>query len=473
MIYITEGSIEPYERKDIKKSIIDLSQSILKFLKEYEYPSENVLVSIEERSVLFVNIIRVLNKLDEKDRVKAYYISKFIAACASGLFDAALNYLWNETILNLKVKIINFDLDYFYDCIINNPNERNEFNTADDLDNLQDWQLIQGCYDIGILSEIGLKHLHYIRDMRNFASAAHPNNTEITGLQLSSWLETCIREVLSKEPSDPSISTRQLLINIRSQTLSDDDIPPISEAILRLPSILANSMIKPLFGMYVDPKVGQPVKINIERIVKYVWDRVDEDTKNEIGLKYGVYSVNGDITRKNLARSFLEFVNGLIYLTEEQLTIELKEKIKNLLDAHYQYYNFYNEKPHAEILKTFIQQSEQIPDLVRFDYVKTLIICRLGNYYGIARNAISIYNDLIDKFKDRDIICFLRLLNDHEFKIEFYPHLMGKTYKYIATRLKEKTSNKLLLKALDTVLESSYSELISINLWNKIKDLLK
>lgn len=50
---------------------------------------------------------------------------------------------------------------------------------------------------------------------------------------------------------------------------------------------------------------------------------------------------------------------------------------------------------------------------------------------------------------------------------------MGKTYKYIATRLKEKTSNKLLLKALDTVLESSYSELISINLWNKIKDLLK
>ena len=41
------------------------------------------------------------------------YISKFIAACGAGLFDAAINFLWNETVVNLRNKVIRFDMDYF------------------------------------------------------------------------------------------------------------------------------------------------------------------------------------------------------------------------------------------------------------------------------------------------------------------------------------------------------------------------
>ncbi|NES06504.1 MAG: hypothetical protein F6K22_29025 [Okeania sp. SIO2F4] len=52
--------------------------------------------------------------------------------------------------------------------------------------------------------------IDYIRDMRNHASAAHPNHNEITGLQLASWLETCIQEVIGKEPEGAVIEVKKL-----------------------------------------------------------------------------------------------------------------------------------------------------------------------------------------------------------------------------------------------------------------------
>ena len=141
------------------------------------------------------------NHLDDEQRQKALYISKFFAAVGAGLFDAALNYLWNETIVNLRYKVIRFDLEYFYDSVVTDSDRRSKFKSEEDLKKLDDWELIRGCRETGILSDIGFKHLDYIRDMRNFASAAHPNHNQLTGLQIVSWLETCIIEVLAREPS--------------------------------------------------------------------------------------------------------------------------------------------------------------------------------------------------------------------------------------------------------------------------------
>jgi hypothetical protein len=38
--------------------------------------------------------------------------------------------------------------------------------------------------------------------MRSHASAAHPDQVDLTGLQLANWLETCIRRVITL-PQDP------------------------------------------------------------------------------------------------------------------------------------------------------------------------------------------------------------------------------------------------------------------------------
>jgi len=66
---------------------------VLGFLREQGLPTDSVLVSVHERIVVFKNITDVLSKINYDQKPRSVYISKYIAAVASGLFDAALNYL--------------------------------------------------------------------------------------------------------------------------------------------------------------------------------------------------------------------------------------------------------------------------------------------------------------------------------------------------------------------------------------------
>ena len=171
----------------------DFEEGLLNFIDRHDLPTENVLVSIEERMDVFNNLENAISRLNSNKKKQSIYISKYIAATAQGLFDAALNYLWDETVSELRQRIANYDLPYFYDNAIKNPEKRKDFQTEKDLVHLNDDDLIRGAREIELISDLGYRHLNFIRDMRNHASAAHPNQNEITGLLLVGWLQICIR----------------------------------------------------------------------------------------------------------------------------------------------------------------------------------------------------------------------------------------------------------------------------------------
>ncbi|NER28746.1 MAG: hypothetical protein F6J89_14195 [Symploca sp. SIO1C4] len=57
--------------------------------------------------------------------------------------------------------------------------------------------------------------------MRNWVSAAHPNQNELTGLQVITWLETCIKEVISLPLPQGTIEIKKLLTNIKNNSISE------------------------------------------------------------------------------------------------------------------------------------------------------------------------------------------------------------------------------------------------------------
>jgi hypothetical protein len=410
--------------------------------------------------------------LTSEQRDNAHYISKFIASCSVGLFDAALNYLWNETIVNLRNKVVRFDLEYFYDSALGNSKKRSEFKNEDDLVKLEDWELIRGCQETGFITDIGFKHLNHIRDMRNFASAAHPNHTQLTGFQLLGWLDTCIREVLGKEPSGPVLTIRTLLNNIRNETFTPRDSIPIIASIQTLPQDLVNSLLKALFGMYADEKLDVNVRNNINLIAKAAWDQSTETPKNEIALKYAYLSANAEIGKRNLAKEFLTIVDGLGYLSEEQIAIDIKERVDSLLSAHAAFNNFYNEEPHAKTLSKLIPKTGTIPASVRTDYVKAIIICKMGNYFGVSYTAEPYYNEMIGKFQTPEIIELLKLLNDKEIIMLFDNEARANRYKSVLISLKDLTTDNKIKTAINTVLDSSTIDMQSTKTYLAIKQLL-
>jgi hypothetical protein len=433
-------------------------------------PTEGVLVRVPERAKVANNIPDIVGEhLNEEQRSRALYISKFFAAVGAGLFDAALNYLWNETIVNLREKVARFDLKYFYDSVITDTDKRKRFKTEDDLSNLADWELIRGCRETGILSDTGFKHLDYIRSMRNFASAAHPNQNQLTGLQLASWLETCIIEVLAQEPSGPVLEIKKLLFNIREHRLSRGDADPIISNIQKLPLDLAKSLLRAVFGMYTDQKTSSDVRSNIDFLSESLWHQVDDESRHEVGLKHARFSANGELTRKRLAEMFLQRVDGISFMTDEQLTLRIDDQLDKLWNAHIGWDNFYNEPPHAKALVQNIPPSGVIPSTVRTRYVRVLTMCRIGNGHGVSNAAVKYYDELIDRFHDKEITAFVKLLNDSDVTSRLQFTSCAENFSSIAKRLYSKTSNVLLQNALRVIYNTGPRELA----WLKSKPTIK
>lgn len=444
----------------LSTTVGDYQKNLSDFLSFLKLPSEKILVDYKERKKVIINIPDIVGNIDECIRENSYYISKFIAASGAGLFDAALNYIWDETITSLRKKIGLFDLEYFKSTLP--EDKKKKVNTIDDLKHIDDNDVVSGCSDIGILSEIGYKHINYIRDMRNWVSAAHPNQVELTGLNICAWLEICIREVIGKEPSKPAIQTQQLLTNLRNNVYTKNDVGAIKQALLTTPTEFIISLFTTLFGMFCDPKGKVEVKNNIRLIAKDIWTLLPEQNRKETGIKYAQWSVNGDLPRKTAAREFLEAVEGLSYLTEDVVSVELTDALRLLHNTHNSFYNFYNEPPFARLIKKYIPDNGAVPDAVRRNYVRTLLLCKMGNCFGVSVLAEPVYDELISKFTDKEITETLFLFRDLFVIAELSYEKCQINMRSILELLKTHTSNSRLLQLIDYILSKNNKQFESI-----------
>jgi hypothetical protein len=110
---VPTGPLVPAVLARVGELVADFERAMLVELSEIGLPSEGVLVSIDERRTVLANFQNAISLVEFEDRGRALYLSKFLAAIGAGLFDAALNYLWDETIAELRRRIASCDLAYF------------------------------------------------------------------------------------------------------------------------------------------------------------------------------------------------------------------------------------------------------------------------------------------------------------------------------------------------------------------------
>lgn len=447
-----EGSgLQPYGGTEIAPAVEIFSTQVVSYLDYLGLPKDNILVPYERRRPVFQNMPTVLDSLTEEKRLAAVYISKFVAACAVGLFDAALNYLWNETVRNLREKVARFDLSYFFDSVVREPDRRSRLRSEPDLEKIDDWELIRGCHATGITTETGFRHLDYVRNMRNHASAAHPNQVEITGLQIVSWLETCIVEVLAKEPSEPAIKIQQLLNSLRTEQLSEADVPIIEAALPLLPEDLSSSLLRAMVGMYTDTDIDSRVRDNMKLVARSVWGVAPDEARREAGVKQATLAVNGEVSRANLAREFIEIVDGLEYLPDSTLATELSTVLDNLETAHSGWHNFSAEQPPAKLLFRLVPKSGDVPKSILVKYVKTLTMCSIGNGHGVSWAAEDYYDALISRFSDSNIVAFINLVRDPEIASRLQFQSCVRRYQSLAVRLNERAVRPRIKEILSFV----------------------
>jgi hypothetical protein len=144
----------------LETSIQGFSAPLAGYLGSLGLPTENVLVDFGERRFVLQSLQHTIDVLPYEERAKAFYLSKFSVSVAVGLFDAALNFLWDETILALRRLAAAIDLSYFFDSAEKREAYRAKLQMADDLATLDDLTLIDTCARVDLISDVNRERLH-------------------------------------------------------------------------------------------------------------------------------------------------------------------------------------------------------------------------------------------------------------------------------------------------------------------------
>ena len=119
-------------------------QKITEFLANLGLPSDNIIATNQERGIINQTLPGYISQLPAELKKDARYLSKFVVGAGFGLFDYALNSIWNEVTLALRNKAITYGLDIFFDASVGGK-MRELYNTEEDLAGLKDNTLLNTC----------------------------------------------------------------------------------------------------------------------------------------------------------------------------------------------------------------------------------------------------------------------------------------------------------------------------------------
>ncbi|WP_122417729.1 hypothetical protein [Pseudomonas viridiflava] len=472
----TKSSLIAVDAGQLVSPIGELNVQLESYLKSIGLPVTDVVASISERKKIITQLSDALEILPYEDRAKSYYLSRFTIAIAAGLFDGALNYLWDETVRALRLQVIAFDVQYFYSVAEKISSRYKGLSKPEEIDQISEHDLLEGCRRVGLVTDVNYQRLEHVNYMRNHASAAHPNDNVIDGYEMLGWLTVCLKHAITAEPDHSLISIKQLLQNIRTISLPAADFPAICYDLAKQPQERIDDFLWTIFGIYIDDKTAQHARENIEGICSGVWQAATEDRKYEIGARFGTLRKNGEVSKKDACNKFLENVNGSAYKDEDSLAGELIEKLDNLYRAHFGSNNFYNEYPHAKALKESLPATGKIPRAARAKWVKIISICYVGNGHGyrqgVDEQAMPYYSEYVNNFTDSDTVEFIKLFLDPEFTSPLTRSTPNKRVRDLAAYLKPKHKNVHLLRALDLVITAPASTLYGLHNTSDFKNVL-
>lgn len=425
---------------DDKTDLERFESGVRGLLESYGLPTTDLFVPVHERASLVKNVPDVLDELRPEILGRSHYISKMVAAATVGLFDAALNYLWDELVSELRIRVVGFDLVYFYDiAAANNADLRRSLKDETDLTKIDDSHLLRAVLNIGLITDVGYARLDHIRYMRNHASAAHPNQHDLGGLELVSFLQNCVREVINTPTDTVTAHTGRLLSNIKKALLDQAAVNEAAAFFDQLPADRADTLANGLFGLYTSAARGPIEADNVRVLWPKLWPFVSEATRSNFGLRHARASASAETDFATAARELIDLVDGTAYLTDEMRAIDMSEALDALVQAHHGFNNFHAEATPARRVLNLAGTQGDVPTNVRERYVRCIVDCFLGNGYGVSSAADPIYRTMISRFSPGDAAIAMRLFSE-----PIYATLLGsKTGRYQWSELLDLLEPKL------------------------------
>jgi len=355
------------------------AQRIVDFLQNIGLPHENIIAAQDQRQIISQNLPQLVERLPTEVKQGARYLSKFVVGAGIGLFDYALNSVWNEVVLDLRKKAIAYSLDIFYDAAVGGT-KRAFYESEDDLPALSDSVLLDTCRKLELISDTTHKKLRHILDMRNDIGISHPTNYSINAFELLGWLQTCIQDVLNDRPTEAALQVQAFIANLKTYTqpLDPSNLTTIGEKIGELPTRHCGQILRTMFGIFVSSDTDQQVRKNIADLASRAWNASTENDRYRLGLILEGYNTNLYHEKHEYGQQFFTAVGGNAYRSNAERAIIVDGLVDELLDKHNGRDNFHHEAPVADRISSFINTPQDILPNFAPKLIRVVLQCRIG-----------------------------------------------------------------------------------------------
>jgi hypothetical protein len=248
-----------------------------------------------------------------------------------------------------------------------------------------------------------------------------------------------------------AVEIKVLLANIRTNNISDAEAKGIASFFLELTQDQVNNLASGFFGIYTLSETTSQTRQNIRRLLPFLWDRIDETTRQQFGIKYGRFVAVNDQEEKNLARAFLETVSALSYIPDDLRAIEIEAAVENLLVAHRGHNNFYNEPPFARELQRLVGDIGKVPPQVNQSYVLGIVEVFLTNGNGAVWAAEPVYSTLVNQFDSAQALTAVLTFSNSIIASRLQFTICREKYRELIELMRDKVSTPAVKELIDAI----------------------
>ena len=353
----------------------------------------DVLASDEEIAYAWRELPRELRAIPPQLRDEL--IARMCVAVSTGLFDGAINYIWNATVQHLRQRMRDFGLPAVSQILQDKFEETN-------LIELQDSKVIDLCLKLNLVTEDGFFFLDQCRATRNNFSAAHPTIGKINDREFINFLNRCVRYALSNESSPVGVDFSEFISAITGGRFTDGQRDAWVTRLDATHDPQRQLLFRTLHGIYCDPASSEPARLNALDLCEAYKTKFTSVIESDLIDRHSDYLAKGDNQRHGASRQFFERLGLLALLNESERHSVISASVNQLWNVHLGIDNFYNEPPFAQRLMVLSDQ-EAIPETIQEQFVHTVVGCYVGNGHGESNAALPYYEAMIRSFSPKEI----------------------------------------------------------------------
>jgi hypothetical protein len=359
----------------------------------------SVLASDEDIEHAWRDLPRELREIPTE--LRGELIARMCVAVSTGLFDGAMNYIWNAAILQLRTKIRNFGLPIVAQILQSDFEEKH-------LLELQDSRLLELTLKLNLVNEDGFFFLDQCREVRNNFSAAHPTLGTVNDREFTTFLNRCVRYALADASSPRGVDIGSFISAVKGARFNANQCSVWVQRLNDTHDAQRQMLVGMAHGIYCDPNTPEPARLNSLDICGYMQVGFTASLRSDLVNKHSEYAAKGDEPRHTASLQFFERLGLLSLLNESEQHAVFYRAVERLWNVHNGMNNFYNEPPFAERLLE-LSRHGAVPETAQEQFVQVVACCNVGNGYGVSNAAVPSYEQMIRSFSPREIATMIRL----------------------------------------------------------------